>query len=911
MVRFLRRWGIRSRLLLVAAIPVTMVTLVLGGFSTWSRLQDNQRFLFELGRSQVAHLAAMAGFPLYSGDLPTLERELQQVVSLTGVQMAAVLDADLRLLALAGEKPRPLRLPRGAVSGEPLQSGSPLLIFSLPVRAEVLEAEPEPLSPETGHPAQGEVLGWVYLGLDRHSLAARERAILLTSLGVAAVVLSLSILLALGISSSVSVPVRRLTDTLLRLRRGELDVVVPEDSGGELGTLEAGFNRLAATVAESQRALQGQADQATADLQQALDILERRNRELQQAHRQALAADRAKSEFLARMSHEIRTPINAVVGFTDLMQKSNDPEERAEFADTAQRAAGSLLAVIDGILAFSKLESGQVELEQVPFDLGQTLEDVVAIFAPAAQDKGLELVLLMEADLPARLRGDPKALTEILMNLLSNAVKFTSEGEILVRAGQGPGGDGVEISVADSGIGISADAKQRLFNPFVQADTSIRRRFGGTGLGLVICQRLARLLGGEIEIEDQHPRGTRFQVRLPLPAVDAESNESPERPLDGCLTLLYDAHPQSRRALRKQLLFLGAELFQTGDWARFEALLQERRERGPRFRLLVLGLGRRELVEGGLSRLVSRLRAWHSGPLLVLASAAPGYAPPSLVRRRGVLCRSKPIRRRLLRDSLAKLLGGAPVAAEPETEPAKAPPQFPGCRVLVAEDHRFNRALMQSLLAPLGCELALAEDGREALRLAAARRFELILMDLHMPELDGLAAAREIRAGAGLNRRTPIVAVTADLLADKIANAAGIDDLVFKPVSQEQLVRVLERWACASATAQPPAAPRPAQADLQRRLFPELVDLVERLRQCLALGDLEALREEAHQLAGLCGYFELRTLEVAARGLNRLAAEGASPADLRLGLERVSALLGRAVDGAPAPQPEPGNSEKP
>jgi signal transduction histidine kinase/CheY-like chemotaxis protein/HPt (histidine-containing phosphotransfer) domain-containing protein len=695
---------------------------------------------------------------------------------------------------------------------------------------------------------------------------------------------------------------RELSDAVARFGRGEPAALAPETLGrGPIEDLAQSFRRM-------------------------MDDRSGRDSEMQRALDSAVEISRAKSDFLANMSHEIRTPMNGIIGMTELALKTDlDPVQR-EYLEMVKVSAEALLSVINDILDFSKIEARKLELEQTEFSLRDVLETGARSLGLRAYEKRLDLACRIPPGVPDNLVGDPIRLRQIILNLLSNAVKFTERGEVVIEAQVETASREaatIHFTVRDTGIGIPVEQQKSIFEAFVQADSSMARRFGGTGLGLTISAQLVEKMGGKIWVESEPGKGSTFHFTAHFGRHQKKLSgpQAVQRDLEGLRVLVADDNATNRKILQELLISWGMDPTLTDNGPAALGALEKAASEGELFTLALLD-GRMPLMDGyELGRRIRASATIAGTPLLMLVSA---IEPGDISRLRDLKVSGhliKPIRSADLLTQILTVVG-VPLRRRKEDRGEAPPRRARALRILLVEDNRVNQFLAMELLTVRGHSVTVATGGREALVLHDRERFDLILMDVQMPDMDGVEAVKAIREREKVgHRRTPIVAMTAHAMKGDRERflEAGMDEYVSKPIRVEELFESIEKVLASPAKTDPTTrlSLDRAVAFTKVRNKPELLkDLIrifledgpkymDDMKKGLSNRDGRALSLAGHTIKGSSSYLGAEVVNKLAARIEVLGSEGkfdeaaGAVADmeremgrLKLELERFSNELG-------------------
>lgn len=867
------KFSLRGWLVILTLFPTLLFCLAVGGYFASQRFEELDAMLINRGINIVEPLAQLSATKLQQRDRQALKQLLDKVHKnhSKDITSLAIFTRDRQLFTTSHyhEKFSQMRLAPGRPMIEKTQidHSSGELIIRTPIYLDNSTTD------SRGH---GPLEGYVSLQMNSLSIGLTKHDLLWQCIVFVVILIIGLILLTLWVDRKLSRPIQSLVRSASKAEEGKFAPIFHDHYLVEVDALADTLNNLSSRVTGFNEELQQTIDIHTADLKESLEQYEIQNVELDLSKRKALEANKVKSEFLANMSHELRTPLNGVIGFTRQLLKTSMTANQTDYLKTIDKSANSLLEIINDILDFSKLDAGRLVLEKIPCSFNECIEEVLTLMAPIAHEKQLELSARLPPITPDNLMADPTRIRQVLLNLIGNAIKFTEKGSVSIDVSHKAKPDGkirLSIKVTDTGIGISKEQQRSLFEAFGQGDSSVTRKYGGTGLGLVIAQKLAKAMGGGIELESEPGRGSTFCFNFCCELSELSISEPLATQYLQTKQVLYiEANNHTRFATQEILEHWGMQVHAYAT----EQCLQELDDQ--RFDIAILGLNLtpKDVTEAKL--LCQQVQAHADYVHLQLNNTSPNLRE-AMIGAGASSCMPKPLNTK----KLALMLSKPYDIVEPEQAAQPQQMRLP-LKVLAVDDNEANLKLISTLLQEQVQEVKLTTNGALALEACTQEAFDIIFMDIQMPVMDGITACKEIQQ-ASLNEDTPIIAVTAHALTGEKEKlmAQGFTGYLTKPIDEDILQQTLYEYCDQHQNVRLPKTFKPVvtatqvappqdtsiswelaltraggKQDLAREMLKMLVDTIPETKNLIEShmqpGEEEALLKHVHKLHGACCY---------------------------------------------------------
>ena len=787
------KYGLRAQVITYTILPTILIGSLLAAYFTINRYMQGNDYLLTQAINITEPLAIASEYGMQDETRTILRRIIGSTHQKNSsmIKSIAIFDAQNKLFVTSNyhRNFKLLRIEEGESIPEMTQVAHHL--NSTVIHTPIID-ESNFLEYQLTFDQPRKVIGYVSLEINRSQvdlLFFRDAAL---SLIVVIMGIIGSLLFAFRQANRITAPISEMASVVEKISLGRLNSRVEGDYTGEIESLKDGINQMGVAMSKHHEEMQDNIDQATSELRETLDLMEVQNIELDITRKDAQQAASVKSEFLANMSHELRTPLNGVIGFARQLLKTQMTVNQVDYLQTIERSAGNLLNIINDILDFSKLEAGKLTLEKIPFDLRDCIDETMHLLAPSAHEKKLELSMIVDPEVPSDVLGDAMRLQQILTNLIGNAIKFTQEGNIKIevqRVNQDLDVDNqisLKMLISDTGIGISEKQQQQLFKAFGQADSSVTREYGGTGLGLVITQKLVTEMRGSIALVSSPDNGSTFWFTIEI--EKNSHNPLPQLPRDQLKQqsiLLYESNEYAARACAQLISQWEMDLTLVAKEEQLQANLNQH------YSSIVLGYSKCDNLQPLLKNIEKAKQFTNNVVVLVNCSDPSVY---ERIQQTGVShCLSKPINHKLFASALV-----ADYPIKQELFAAQVVPELvrKDINVMAVDDNPANLKLIEAMLTDRVNNVTTCTNGQQAVDQSKLRRFDIIFMDIQMPILDGISACRQIKEGT-INSNTPIIAVTAHVLPGEKEQflQQGMDDCLAKPIDEMALQQIINYWA--------------------------------------------------------------------------------------------------------------------
>lgn len=862
--------SLRYQLAFLILLPVFLLTIVFTAFYNFQYNNTLKQYVNQIGKIYIQSFSPMTKKALESHNMIALNKIAQKAIQQEGIISFSIYAADGHRLIHQGND----------LGFQDIITPTGNFTHNLPD-----EITSHKINAYTHHllsavTIQQKNIGWIAIDLDHKLLLIHHYQMHLLSIALSIIGCLLALISYLLLSKKIIHPIARLKRSMQQILRNEFETQIKTRSQGEMGIIEQGCAHLQKQYLTLVQEFNQAIEVATADIQQSLELLEEKNIDLTISRKKTEEKSRQKSEFLANMSHEIRTPMNGILGFTQILLESNLDPLQEDYVKTIHASAHDLLIIINDILDFSKMDAGKLNLDNIPLNIRNCIDEVLALNAPSANKKGLELIPSTHINVPMQVLGDPVRVKQLLNNLVSNAIKYTEHGYVSVRTTIKAVTDKYYtmcIDIVDTGMGISDDEKATLFNAYTQINNSITQRHSGSGLGLVICKKLAEQMQGKIVLTSEPSKGTTFTVTLKLAKLESyEVEKNQEHRFSKLRVICFDENPLHLEALSNGLGTWGIQCVHARSHADLISILEQQ----PKFDIAFINVN--QGMETTIQKIISNqttpcvlLSKWYLPNYKVLGAQAVLFKPPNIQKLHNTIesvlnlpnkSHAKTKIKKTKNSKLIEKLRQQLLSQKPE--------------ILIAEDNSTNQLLFQSWLSEYS-NLKITKDGMDAVQASQEKKYAILLLDLQMPRLNGIEVTQHIRSTSNFNQNTPIILISAsqNKLSTRQLKQYGIEHSIEKPIEEAKLLQLLldtlqaNRCINWNLCIEKVSGNEALAGEFLMHFVQELRHNYKEFSELYVHQDIKGIESLAHKLHGACCFTGVTQLQTHVTQLETLARQ--------------------------------------